>query len=98
MANTTLLESPEEMRQTASAVETLKEDFEGLRTSLKTAIQDELRSACAGQVADEFSKYYEEKIDTQLVAERDRLENVIQTLRNTADRFEDTEHTVMSSF
>ena len=98
MANITLLEDPIEMRQTASAIETLKEDFDGLRTTLKASIEDELNTACKGEVADEFTKYYNEKIDTQLVAERDRLENVIQTIRDTADRFEQTSDSVRSSF
>lgn len=98
MANLTLLEDPEEMRQTASAVETLKEDFDGLRTSLKAAIEQELNTACKGEVADEFTKYYNEKIDTQLVAERDRLEGVVQTIRATADRFQETSDAVRSSF
>ncbi len=98
MANLTLLEDPAEMRQTASAIETLKEDFEGLRTSLKGAIENELNTACAGEVADQFTKYYNENVDTALVAERERLENVIQTIRATADRFEQTSQSVMSSF
>ena len=86
------------MRQTASAIETLKEDFEGLRTTLKAAIEEELNTACKGEVADEFTKYYNENVDKALEAERQRLENVIQTIRNTADRFEETSQSVMSSF
>ena len=98
MANIALLEDPAEMRQTASAIETLKEDFESLRTTLKGQIENELNTACAGEVADEFTKYYNENVDTALVAERERLENVIQTIRTTADRFEETSRSVMSSF
>ncbi len=98
MANIALLEDPVEMRQTASAIETLKEDFEGLRTTLKAAIEEELNTACKGEVADEFTKYYNENVDKALEAERQRLENVIQTIRNTADRFEETSQSVMSSF
>ena len=98
MANIALLEDPVEMRQTASAIETLKEDFEGLRTTLKAAIEEELNTACKGEVADEFTKYYNENVDKALEAERQRLENVIQTIRNTAVRFEETSQSVMSSF
>ena len=93
-----LLEDPAEMRQTASAIETLKEDFESLRTTLKGQIENELNTACAGEVADEFTKYYNENVDTALIAERERLEGVIQTIRTTADRFEETSQSVMSSF
>ena len=98
MANIALLEDPVEMRQTASAIETLKEDFESLRTTLKGEIENELNTACKGEVADEFTKYYNDNIDTALVAERERLEGIIQTVRTTADRFEETSQSVASSF
>ena len=98
MPNLKLLEDPEEMRQTASAVETLKEEFQRLSTDLQTAITEVLKEACAGEVADEFSKYYNENIHTQLVAEGKRLENVVLTIRTTARAFEDTSQAVRNSF
>ena len=98
MANITLLEDSDEMRQTASAIETLKEDFESQRKTLKAAIEDELNTACKGDIADEFTKYYNDKIDTQLVAERERLEVLIGVIRKTADVFDQTGEVVKGSF
>ena len=54
MANIALLEDSMEMRQTASAIETLKEDLQRLMTELKASIEEELNNACKGEVADEF--------------------------------------------
>ncbi len=98
MANLKLLEDPEEMRQTASAIETLKEEFQRLSTDLQTAIGEVLNQACAGEVADEFTAYYNENIHTKLVAESKRLENVVLTIRTTARAFEDTSQAVRNSF
>lgn len=98
MANIALLEDPVEMRQTASAIETLKEDLQRLMTELKASIEEELNNACRGEVADEFTKMYNEKIHPQLEAEAERLENVVLTIRTTANRFEQTSQSVMSSF
>jgi uncharacterized protein YukE len=98
MANLTLLVDSDEMRVTANAIQTLTEDFDNLRETLKAAIGEELNTACAGDVADEFTRYYNENIDTQLVAERERLEGVIATLRATADNFDSTAAAVKSAF
>ncbi len=98
MANIALLEDPVEMRQTASAIETLKEDLLHLMTELKASIEEELNNTCKGEVADEFTKMYNEKIHPQLVAESERLENVVLTIRTTADRFEQTSDSVRSAF
>ena len=98
MANLTLLEDSDEMRATASAIQTLTENFDGLRMNLQTAIAEELNTACAGDVADQFTRYYNENIDTQLVAERERLEGVVATLRSSANNFDNTAATVKSSF
>lgn len=98
MANLALLEDSDQMRITASAVQTLTEDFDGLRMTLKAAIGEELNTACAGDVADEFTRYYNENIDTKLVAERERLEGVVATLRASADNFDSTAAAVKSAF
>ena len=98
MANIALLEDSMEMRQTASAIETLKEDLQRLMTELKASIEEELNNACKGEVADEFTKMYNEKIHPELVKECDRLSNVVLTIRTTADRFEQTSESVRSTF
>lgn len=98
MANIALLEDSMEMRQTASAIETLKEDLQHLMTELKASIEEELNNACKGEVADEFTKMYNEKIHPELVKECDRLSNVVLTIRTTADRFEQTSESVRSTF
>lgn len=98
MANLTLLEDSEEMRTTAAAIETLADDFDGLRATLKAAIGEELNTQCAGDVADEFTRYYNENIDTQLVAEKERLDGVVATLRSSANAFDDTAAAVKSAF
>ncbi len=98
MANLTLLEDSEEMRSTATAIQTLTEDFDQLRATLKAAIGEELNTACAGDVADEFTRYYNENIDTQLVAEKERLDGVVATLRTSANEFDATAEAVKSAF
>lgn len=98
MANLTLLEDSEEMRATATAIQTLSEDFDQLRATLKAAIGEELNTACAGDVADEFTRYYNENIDTQLIAEKDRLDGVVTTLRSSANEFDATAEAVKSAF
>ena len=98
MANIALLEDSMEMRQTASAIETLKEDLQHLMTELKASIEEELNNAWKGEVADEFTKMYNEKIHPELVKECDRLSNVVLTIRTTADRFEQTSESVRSTF
>lgn len=98
MANIALLEDSEEMRATASAVQTLAEDFDGLRASLKNSVESELNTACKGDVADEFTRYYNENIDTKLVAEKERLDGVIATLRASAENFDATAQAVKASF
>lgn len=98
MANLALLEDSDQMRTTASAVQTLTEDFDGLRTTLKAAIEEELNTACAGDVADEFTRYFNENIDTKLVSEGERLEGVVATLKNSAEFFDRTAAAVKSAF
>lgn len=98
MANLALLEDPQEMRATASSVNTLKEDFESLRNRLQKAISEELNTACAGDIADEFTRYYNENINTKLVDERERLNGVVTFLKTNADRLDATNAAVKSSF
>ena len=97
MANIKLLTDPEEMRVAASAVSRLAGEFDRIRLDLKTAIGVKLKSACEGSVATEFTNFYNEKIDTKLVAEKDRQDNVAKTLRDSADNFEGAEKTVIAS-
>lgn len=98
MINETLTENPEEIRATAAAVQTLAEDFDGLRIELQRAIGEELNTACAGDVADYFTKYYNDNIDTKLVAEKERLDGVVLNLNNTATEFETTADEVKAAF
>ena len=98
MANTTLLTDPEEMRVASRAISTLAEDFDGIRQGLKVAIGETLNNECKGDVADEFTKYYNNNIDTKLVAEKERVDGVAKTLSISADNFEGTANNVKASF
>ena len=98
MANISLLVDPEEMRAVARSVGELTEDFEVCRTDLKRAIGEELETACSGDVAQEFTRYYNENIDTKLVEEKARLDGVVSTLNSSAQGFEDTASAVKASF
>lgn len=98
MANMTLLEDVEEMRTAASGVSKLAEDFDGLRMELKASIENELNTTCAGDVANEFTNMYNEKIDPSLQTEKARLDVVASTLRGSAEVMENAENVVKSAF
>ena len=98
MANMTLLEDVEEMRTAASGVSKLAEDFDGLRMELKASIENELNTTCAGDVANEFTNMYNEKIDPSLQTEKARLDVVASTLRESAEVMENAENVVKSAF
>ena len=90
----TLYEDADQMRATAGMVQRLAEDFDGLRVQLKASIEDELNTACAGEVADEFTRYYGTNIDPKLVAEKERLDGIVGTLRGSANNFDSATNTV----
>lgn len=96
--NTALYTDPEEMRATASAVFRLSEEFDKLRAELQTAIADELNTACKGEVADEFTKFYNDQINPRLVEEKERIDLVANTLRSNAENFDSTSETVIATF
>ena len=98
MANMTLLEDVEEMRTAASGVSKLAEDFDGLRMELKASIENELNTTCAGDVANEFTNMYNEKIDPNLQTEKARLDIVAATLNGSAEVMENAENVVKSAF
>ncbi len=98
MANDVLLEDVEEIRQASAAVSKLSEEFDRFRVVLKGNVEQELNTACAGDVADEFTKYYNEKIDPVLVQEKDRLDLVATTLNTSAGVLEGAETAVKSAF
>ena len=98
MANIALLTDPDEMRIVSKAVKTLADDFDGIRLGLKTAIGETLNTECKGDVADEFTRYYNENIDVKLVDEKTRLDGVGETLFDSANNFEDTAASVKAGF
>lgn len=98
MANLTLLTDPEEMRTVSRAVKALSEDFDGIREGLKTAIGVTLNTECKGDVADEFTKYYNDNIDTKLIIEKETLDRVAAGLLESAANFDDTAAGVKASF
>lgn len=98
MANIALLEDVEQIRQASAAVSKLADEFDGFRVELKGKIEQELNTACKGDVADEYTNYYNEKIDPQLQEEKSRLDLVASTLSTTATTMENAENTVKSSF
>ncbi len=98
MANMTLLEDVEEMRRAASGVSKLAEDFDGLRMELKASIENELNTTCSGDVANEFTNMYNEKIDPNLQTEKARLDIVAATLNGSAEVMENAENVVKSAF
>ena len=98
MANLALLTDPEEMRTVSRAVSALADDFDGIRLGLKTAIGETLNSECAGDVADEFTRYFNENIDVKLIEEKERLDVVAKTLFDSANNFDDTAASVKAGF
>lgn len=98
MPNLTLLTNPDEMRDVAGSLDNLISEFDRLRMDMKAAVEQELREACSGAVAEKFTASYNENVDTGLVEERVRLEGVSQTLKASADNFEGTAEGVMSQF
>lgn len=91
MANLALLTDPEEMRTVSRAVSALAEDFDGIRLALKKDIEVSLNSECAGDVADEFTNYFNSKIDLNLSNEKEKLDDVAKKLFESANSFEETE-------
>ncbi len=98
MANLALLTDPDEMRIVSNAVAALADDFEVLRKDLKTAIGVTLNTECKGDVADEFTKFYDDNIDVKLIWEKKTLDLVAAGLLESADNFEATAANVKSSF